>query len=154
MIKILKKGKMKKIKLIGTNQNEVNLYALDFYTIGHVIFGHITHIILFFLAFMWEYKEMNEHSLCIVAIIGIIWELIENNILTMSPFKLRQDSLNNSLMDIMCVILGGIMSAITLFYFFESEVLLLICVLELMVEFLLFYIFGSMTYNNQKEKHL
>jgi len=124
---------------------------LDFYSIGHVIFGHFVCLITFFIALYMPHKYLQigmlQHYLLIVAIFGVGWEIVENNLLIKCKLKRKRDSLNNSLCDIVCVILGGILCGFIIYHFFNDLFLfLVITIILLMIEFFFFYLCGSITY--------
>jgi len=143
------------MKLVGKSEKDLDKYPLDFFSIGHFILGHLTCIIIFFMALFIPFEYLRngilQHFLLITCIFGLGWEIFENNVLINTKLKKERDSLNNSLCDILCVILGSIMCAFIIFHFFENLLIFVfITVILLTIEFSFFYVCGFVTYAQEK----
>lgn len=110
------------MKLIGTCKEEVNQKPVDFYSIGHILFGYISYVISLAVIILNNLPNSFEYALTSTIIIAIIWELFENNVLVNTRFKFNRckDSLNNSLMDVIFCFFGGLAGLIISFNGFDS----------------------------------
>ena len=141
------------MRLCGKCKSEIDKYPLDFYSVGHVVFGYVTYILVFFIGMLIENLYIRNgalmHTLGITILVGLLWELVENNLIVKKKsFKKCQDSLNNSLCDILCVAIGGIIAGFLIFHFIDDLFTLFILnILILLGMFLVFYITGTITFN-------
>lgn len=105
---------------VAKTKREVNISAIDFFTIGHLVMGYIAWIIAAIIIFFTPLDDSITLSIadkCLAMacaiVIGIAWEYIENFIFINTKrfasvkFEGREDSLSNSLTDIVGVIGGG-----------------------------------------------
>jgi len=138
-------------KIIGKNREELSLYLFDVYSLSHIIFGHLSLLIIYFFGYLFPYLEfgnlLKQQSLFISLFIGIVWELFENNILIKTKLKNEQDSLNNSLFDIICVFIGIIIGVISIIWLYDITLFMLITTILFMFEFLSFVIMSDFTFN-------
>ena len=97
-------------KFVAKRTRDVNVSALDFFTLGHIVMGYITWIISFIIIWFTPYGDIQCLSMVSTIMVGIVWEYIENFLLrnkTSIKFEGRKDSLENSLTDIIAVVGGG-----------------------------------------------
>lgn len=100
-------------KLVAQNKNEMGTKPIDVYTVSHVLMGIVSYIVFFlFLRPFFLLVDTMYVSLISVLFWAIIWEYVENFILikTRIKFGSRQDSLENSLTDVVFTGLGGIIA--------------------------------------------
>ena len=99
-------------KFVAQSEFEISQKPIDIYTISHFITGIIAYLCLFPILepiFSYESKYI---SLIIVLIWGVLWEYIENFMLSKTRLKINKtkDSLRNSLTDIVANGIGGIVT--------------------------------------------
>jgi len=98
-------------KYVSQNKNEDGIKALDKYSIRHVVCGMLVFLLsnLFTISMGWIPAEGLWLSLISVIFWGILWEFVENFLLSKTRLKVgrRKDSLRNSLTDIVCNFIGG-----------------------------------------------
>jgi len=104
-----------KFKIFGFTTDDVTFSFIDFYTVGHFIFGFITCLILYLIiGLLFNYPD--PYGLCITISInvGLFWEFLENFYLHKKGFKFddRRDSFANSLTDVLFVNIGAIVCGI------------------------------------------
>jgi len=119
-------------KLITLKKEDVCYNWLDYHSIGHFIKGLIEFI---FLSLLGIFSPLL--CLLIVFMLGLIFEIIENSLLIPIKFEGRKDSVENSLMDILLVALGGITEY---FFFLCSNEMNLILNIGLFVVIISLYI--------------
>ena len=112
-------------KLIAQNKREMGVKPIDVYTIGHILMGLITYVVLNILG------VSNWCSLVGAIFWGIIWEYFENFILARIglKFEKRKDSLENSLTDVVFTIIGGYIaffSGIFVWYFLIGFIIMVL----------------------------
>jgi len=139
------------MKIIGKNKKEISIYCLDVYSILHVFWGNLGVLLIYFLGFFFLNTSigkiiMNQSSF-ITFVSAVLWELIENNIIILkSKLKNIQDSLNNSLFDIICIFFGIMIGEGTFIFFFDKIILfmfisLILFIIELSFFFIIHHIY-------------
>lgn len=129
---------MCKEKFFATTESDISKAAVDFFSIGHIIFGQIVFFIVYALLkyttwFYWVPPSDVEMWAIIVAIIvGIIWEPIENILLWKMGLKFdnQQDSILNIIFDIIFVVIGSLLA-----HWINNWVINLVLII---IEFILF----------------
>lgn len=139
------------MKIFGKRKEDISKSPLDFYSFGHLIFGHIAYIIIFLIGLFSEIPlirdAMIRRVLGFTIFVGLIWEIVENNTFVKYKLKKHVDSLNNSLCDILCVFIGASIIGIVMFFIGYTNVLfLLINTLILITYFMFFYIYGIVAF--------
>jgi hypothetical protein len=125
------------LKIIGTTRKDVNESPIDFYSIGHVVFGYTVFFLSFWVSTLLVI-EKRLYSLIVTILIGILWEILENTYLAKTKYKFdeRKDSVENSLFDILFVFGGGVLSEycsfLPVFHYIAVTFLVLIVGLVLM----------------------
>ena len=103
-----------KIKIFGFKEKDVDFAFVDFYTVGHFIFGYIT-VLLTYILFVTVFRLPNNPGVFVVISfnIGMFWEFFENFYLQKKGYKFddRVDSFANSLTDVLFVNIGAIICA-------------------------------------------
>ena len=132
------------MKIFGKEKEDISLTPLDFYSFGHLIFGHMAFIIIYLMGFYNLIHiigiSMMDRALAMATAVGIFWELLENNLFVKTHLKKRKDSLNNSVCDILCVFIGAaIICIFVYFYGFTSMMFLTINTVILLIYFMCFY---------------
>lgn len=124
--------------MIGRTKNEVNQCAVDFYSIGHVLFGYLTFFLSYFILSHIGIIETRLYSIIAVLLVALLWELVENIMLSNTRFKFNcsKDSVENSLFDIVFCFIGGVLGEIfsflpTYYYFSVSFVFTVIMIILL-----------------------
>lgn len=118
-------------KVCSFKEEDVDICFIDFYSFGHFIFGFITNLIIFLIILLLTSQKFIFLSAIFTINIGLFWEFFENFYLHKKGFKYdnRQDSLANSLTDILFVSIGAIVCTIitifSLFILFVSSTLIL-----------------------------
>jgi len=139
------------MKIIGKNKKEISIYCLDVYSILHVFWGNLGVLLIYFLGFFFLNTSigkiiMNQSSF-ITFVSAVLWELIENNIIILkSKLKNIQDSLNNSLFDIICIFFGIMIGEGTFIFFSDKIILfmfisLILFIIELSFFFIIHHIY-------------
>jgi len=141
------------MKIFGRKKEDIDKYALDFYSFGHLIFGHIGFIIIYLMGFYSTipliHDSIMDHTLGFAIFIGLFWELLENNLFIKTHLKKQKDSLNNSLCDILCVFIGASIIGIIIYFIgCTSMLFLLINTIMLLVYFMCFYILGTHAFSD------
>lgn len=127
-----------KFKIFGFTVDDVTFAFIDFYTVGHFIFGFITCLVLYLIVgVLFGYPD--PYGLCITISIniGLFWEFLENFYLHKRGFKFddRIDSFANSLTDVLFVNIGAIVCGIVctlkpiMRIFIASILILMICLI-------------------------
>ena len=127
------------MKIIGTNKNELCLYAFDCHSILHFIAGIIAYIIIYTVGNL----IIPESASFFVAFIGIIlmsiiWEILENTIFVGMKPNGNKDDILNSQCDTFCVFFGGIIgifvykSSITIAFIIIGILFLIYIILEIL----------------------
>ncbi len=108
---------------IGTKPSELSTSWLDFWSIGHLLFGATAYYFIYAIVFFVFYKEFPswfdtapidpQHiagfwGLIGAIIAGIIWEPIENIGGVKAGWKEKVDSWPNLIMDCVCVFFGAL----------------------------------------------
>ncbi|GAB4317834.1 MAG: hypothetical protein Kow0069_20700 [Promethearchaeota archaeon] len=123
------------------DESDVAEAAVDFYSLGHVIFGQVTFWICYMLFAYWVpdvVYPVKTWSLVITIVVGIAWEPIENLLLWKLGLKFenKQDSWLNIVFDVIFVVVGGILAwVITIWW-----VNLILFIAELVVFLILRYV--------------
>lgn len=139
------------MKLIATKRKDLDTCPIDYFSIGHIIFGHIAYLISYFIIILWlKTPHPREYALITTILIGVVWELIENVWLanTRLKFEKRKDSVENSQCDVLFVFLGGLICQI--FSLFDSSLFIFLSIVFIAVGFLLFEQCCTMTINNEE----
>lgn len=119
-------------KIFSFKEKDVDIAFFDFYSFGHFIFGYITNLLIFLILILITSQKFVFLSSVFTINIGLIWEFVENFYLHKKGFKYdnRQDTLANSLTDILFVSIGSIVCTIitifSLFVLFVSSTFILI----------------------------
>lgn len=94
-------------KLVAQNKQEISNKPIDVYTVGHILMGVICYVIIF--SFFGMVGVSNWISLVGTILFGVVWEYIENFIISKTILKhqKRKDSLENSLTDVVFTAIGG-----------------------------------------------
>ena len=104
-----------RVKIFGNKIKDIAIAFMDFYTIGHFMFGYITCLVISIIIYLLFGEILFVGvSITITINIGLIWEFIENFYLYKRGFKFedRIDSFENSLTDVLFVNIGGIVCGI------------------------------------------
>ena len=113
-------------KIVAQNKSEMTQKPIDVYTIPHVLMGIVSYIVFFlFLSLFFDdfntayiflspfFKSIDVKYISIISVLfwAVIWEYVENFILAKTRLKFgkRQDSLENSLTDVVFTGIGGIL---------------------------------------------
>ena len=99
-------------KIVAQNKSEMTQKPIDVYTIPHVLMGIVSYIVFFlFLSLFFDDFNTAYISLITVLFWAVTWEYVENFILAKTRLKFgkRQDSLENSLTDVVFTGIGGIL---------------------------------------------
>ena len=102
------------MKIVGTNDSEISIYLLDYFSILHFICGIFGYIITYFLLSvffidMFSGFESLFLTYIIVLLGGIFWEIAENTFLIEIKIFRERDYVINSQMDVLLVFSGGIL---------------------------------------------
>ncbi len=137
-----------KFKVFGFTKDEVDFAFVDFYTVGHFIFGYITYLIVYLL-FWLLFRYFDPGLFITITInIGIFWEFFENFYLYNIGFKFdnRRDSFANSLTDILFVNIGGIVCGIISIF---TDTMFITSLIVLVSTIALYEILRKITFNNE-----
>ena len=139
-----------KFKIFGFTTDDVTFSFIDFYTVGHFIFGFITCLILYLIiGLLFNYPD--PYGLCITISInvGLFWEFLENFYLHKKGFKFddRRDSFANSLTDVLFVNIGAIVCGIVCTL--EPMEVFAVSVLILMVALILYEFLRRVTFSKR-----
>lgn len=98
------------------NSNKVDMFPIDCFSLGHIIMGIITFIISSII-FLSLDLDTTWRELSLISTIGVawFWEILENAYLLKYKYRQRQDSLFNSLLDILFCAIGGILQMVLSF---------------------------------------
>ncbi|MHA1732078.1 MAG: DUF2585 family protein [Promethearchaeota archaeon] len=123
------------------DKDDVAESAVDFFSIGHIMFGQFTFWIIYMLftyAFPDVIYPVKFWALIITIIVGIAWEPIENIILWKMGLKFenKRDSWLNIIFDILFVILGGVLAYLIEIWWVN----LILVIVELTVFLILKYV--------------
>ncbi len=134
------------MRIFGKRKEDISKTALDYYSFGHIIFGHMAFLIIYLMGFYSSIplirESMMDRALGMATFTGIFWELLENNLFVKTNLKKRMDSLNNSVCDILCVFIGAsVICIFAHFYGFVSMMFLTINAIILLIYFICFYMF-------------
>lgn len=96
------------MKLIATNFREVAKRPIDFFSIGHIIFGYVSFLIIYgVLSYLKFPLDCRTWSMFASIIGGIFWEIIENVLLIRIMSSMwGKDSVENSLSDLVFDLIG------------------------------------------------
>jgi len=136
------------MKIIGTCRNDIDRTPIDYFSIGHVIFGYISYLVCFLITFFAEIDSYKAYSLVATIIIGLGWELIENTFLVKTKLKYehRTDTIQNSLFDIIFVFIGGIICEFFIGY--PLDLFIILTIVFLVSAIMLFEVCSTLTINN------
>jgi hypothetical protein len=122
---------------IGTKKSEVSTSWLDYWSLGHFLFGAVAFFITYAIAYFVIYP-LREHwfigdpqldamywGLGVAIIAGILWEPIENIGLVKLGAKSKCDSWPNLICDVIMVTIG----AVVLFFIQTPWINLIICII-------------------------
>lgn len=119
-------------KICSFKEEDIDIAFFDFYSFGHFLFGFIANLMIFIIILFITSQKFIFLSTVFTINIGLIWEFFENFYLHKKGFKYdnRQDSLANSLTDILFVSVGSITCTIitifSLFFLFVMSTFILI----------------------------
>jgi len=129
-------------KFFATSQSDISKAAVDFFSLGHILFGQIAYFIVYAII-TWPLSylglDADMWALIIAILLGVLWEPVENIILYAAGMKFenKQDSILNLVFDILFVIVGGVIS-----YFIHIWwVNLILVIVEFIIFFLIRYVF-------------
>ncbi len=123
------------------DKDDVAESAVDFFSLGHIIFGQVTFWIIYMIGAYWipdTFYPVKTWSLVITIIVGIAWEPIENILLWKMGLKFenKRDSWLNIIFDIIFVTLGGILAWLITVWWIN----LILFIVELTIFLILRYI--------------
>lgn len=122
---------------IATKPKNVSQKAFDYFSFGHVLFGFTSEVIILLILSLFLPLVLLGYSLLVNAIVGILWELIENTLLVNTKYKfmMKRDSVINSQVDVLLVIIGGIISfvLISVLEFFDAVVVSIVIYTVLLI---------------------
>lgn len=110
---------MKKEKFFATQKKDISRAAVDFFSIGHVMFGQFFFWISYML-FTWPDGPMyfnitlERWDILFAFIVGVIWEPFENIVLHKLGYKFegKLDSWLNAIFDILFWTAGAFLASI------------------------------------------
>lgn len=110
---------------IANCKEDVSKKPIDFYSIGHILFGYISFLVSLSICVLLQTINPIEYALVSTQCIAVMWEIFENNILIKTKYKFGKckDSLENSLFDIIFVFLGGVAGAILCYNGFDNIII-------------------------------
>ena len=161
-------GKEHYVPFIGLLEEYVGRSPLDFYSWGHIAFGigafSIFSLIITVFELLFPVPAIMPWwwILSFVIVVGIGWEVIENNILWKLGVKYenRRDTLVNAFFDVIFVILGGLATWLLKWIIMDVTVqlgrwfyisALILFVLILIAYFIGFYITNKKTKQTRKD---
>lgn len=108
--------------MFATEKDKINKEPFDFFTLGHFVFGYITYIVslavFVCLGFIHEFfiEISKPYSIIGTILVGIFWEVLENGWIYEKGLKFgdRKDSILNSHVDVLFVVIGGITSSLVM----------------------------------------